>query len=769
MNPHYLSPEQVRGDSIDGRSDIYSLGALLYRMVTGTVPFREENTLASVLKRLTVPADPPKRREESVPDELNDIIAKMMATEPGDRYACWKELLSALDAAFADSISEIPTEISADTNTAHTPTPADQKEDGTDTERVEMAVRRILEGLPSRAPGAGRDDLPEEPLAGDDRPQTAVTVPDSYDDGPDAPELGEDEEFVRELTGQLEALRDAHFPDLKCNTRDAQGHASRTPSVVHSEDDLPPPPPLESPLLPASDPDGFDALPRQQTTLGKLFLDDQSKSPAAAQNVPTPFAPGAVNSPASNSNSTPQEQTRPAPLTYVRVPHTVSRQTPGNRAVTPGGRRPKSRHEFRRNAQEKRTAIMIGAAVTTLLFAVGMLALWLAAGIHAGNKAEVPATVGKPAQHARQQSVGKAREAYEQFLAEIRRSPNDVQGLRRAADRLAEEHPDSAYTREARRIVEKQAERQADMENARKELKRRSAELQGAHRWGEAIAAAEQFARSNADLGGDAWVVGEVQSLEAAAASDFNDLCTRADSAEILGRSEEAKEIYRSIFVSFGIQKYVDQAKEKYVALVSSAPTPGNSEETKQDGADSKTGDAAQPDKAETAPLSPDFDLLDAMVRQWRFREALDRCNEYLGDPAYGEAPKLRTRKEVLSILPGLKNSLVDRINKNGKRVDAGALFGPTVTGTVFRASDRNLVVQNGVKVAPYSWDRIPASGVWKLVEEFIPADETPLRLAGVLLIGELGQPELVEPEVQRLAAAGVDVHLCRQLAESRK
>jgi hypothetical protein len=96
--PHYMSPEQARGEKqIDGRTDIYSLGATLYHLVTGQTPFSGSSPAAVMAKHLTDKLPNPQDLREDIPDSVVQVIQKMMAKEPADRYADCKELLSDLE------------------------------------------------------------------------------------------------------------------------------------------------------------------------------------------------------------------------------------------------------------------------------------------------------------------------------------------------------------------------------------------------------------------------------------------------------------------------------------------------------------------------------------------------------------------------------------------------------------------------------------------------------------------------------------------------
>lgn len=94
--PDYISPEQARGDSVDQRSDIYSLGVCLYQMLTGDLPY--SGTVSTVMKQ-HVSADLPERSYGTgklIPAEIYSIIIKMMAKDPADRYSNTRELMKEL-------------------------------------------------------------------------------------------------------------------------------------------------------------------------------------------------------------------------------------------------------------------------------------------------------------------------------------------------------------------------------------------------------------------------------------------------------------------------------------------------------------------------------------------------------------------------------------------------------------------------------------------------------------------------------------------------
>jgi eukaryotic-like serine/threonine-protein kinase len=95
--PSYMSPEQGRGVDIDYRTDIYSLGIIMYEMFTGTVPYAADNPLAVLYLHMHGKKDPPSARNPLISPQLEAVILKAMAVEPADRYQSADELLAALD------------------------------------------------------------------------------------------------------------------------------------------------------------------------------------------------------------------------------------------------------------------------------------------------------------------------------------------------------------------------------------------------------------------------------------------------------------------------------------------------------------------------------------------------------------------------------------------------------------------------------------------------------------------------------------------------
>lgn len=93
---HYFSPEQARGGYTDEKSDIYSLGIVMYEMLTGRLPFEGETPIAVALKHLQEEPDKPTSINPRIPKSMEDIIQKCIAKDVNDRYGSMSEIISDL-------------------------------------------------------------------------------------------------------------------------------------------------------------------------------------------------------------------------------------------------------------------------------------------------------------------------------------------------------------------------------------------------------------------------------------------------------------------------------------------------------------------------------------------------------------------------------------------------------------------------------------------------------------------------------------------------
>jgi serine/threonine protein kinase len=95
--PRYLSPEQAKGDPVGPKSDLYSLGVLLYQMLTGRVPFDDEDPIAITMKHVSEPPASPKETNPEIAEEMNALVLRLLSKEPEDRHENAKELIRELN------------------------------------------------------------------------------------------------------------------------------------------------------------------------------------------------------------------------------------------------------------------------------------------------------------------------------------------------------------------------------------------------------------------------------------------------------------------------------------------------------------------------------------------------------------------------------------------------------------------------------------------------------------------------------------------------
>ncbi len=92
----YMSPEQAMGDPLGPGSDLYSLGVVLYEMLTGEVPFDADSSVGVAMKHVTEPPRPPREKNPEVPEALDAVVMKLLQKKPEDRYPGAAELVADL-------------------------------------------------------------------------------------------------------------------------------------------------------------------------------------------------------------------------------------------------------------------------------------------------------------------------------------------------------------------------------------------------------------------------------------------------------------------------------------------------------------------------------------------------------------------------------------------------------------------------------------------------------------------------------------------------
>ena len=103
--PEYMSPEQARGEELDERSDIFSLGVIFYEILTGKPPYPSDGPLATLWKRMQEPVTPPSHHDPTLPPALNAIVVKALEIEAEKRFGSAREMVNQLEIWLGPSAS----------------------------------------------------------------------------------------------------------------------------------------------------------------------------------------------------------------------------------------------------------------------------------------------------------------------------------------------------------------------------------------------------------------------------------------------------------------------------------------------------------------------------------------------------------------------------------------------------------------------------------------------------------------------------------------
>jgi eukaryotic-like serine/threonine-protein kinase len=109
----YLSPEQARGGVVDQRSDLYSLGVVLYELLTGEPPFEGDTPVEIAMKHLSAVPEPPSARRPDLPPDLDKVVMRALAKDPADRYQSADEMEADLERVVRGAPVSAATEESA--------------------------------------------------------------------------------------------------------------------------------------------------------------------------------------------------------------------------------------------------------------------------------------------------------------------------------------------------------------------------------------------------------------------------------------------------------------------------------------------------------------------------------------------------------------------------------------------------------------------------------------------------------------------------------
>jgi len=114
--PQYMAPEQAAGDPVDQRADLFSLGCVLYRMLTGVVPFKGDNLRAAFRAVMLEPPTSPRQLNPAVPKAVEELVLRLLAKEPGQRFQSAREVseaLRALEVAVASASATLDSKTTA--------------------------------------------------------------------------------------------------------------------------------------------------------------------------------------------------------------------------------------------------------------------------------------------------------------------------------------------------------------------------------------------------------------------------------------------------------------------------------------------------------------------------------------------------------------------------------------------------------------------------------------------------------------------------------
>lgn len=183
--PLYISPEQAKGQSGDKRSDLYSLGVILYEMTTGVTPFRGDTTIAILMQHIHDMPTPPALINPNIPPALSMVILKSIAKDPADRYQSATEMT--IELAKALNVP-VPKNLLSTRSHAYTPlsasplTPSTGLNTGTATPHQSTMMPPYPMSAPYNTPQMPQiqiQEVPATPTNTPPQPQPTLLIPDS--------------------------------------------------------------------------------------------------------------------------------------------------------------------------------------------------------------------------------------------------------------------------------------------------------------------------------------------------------------------------------------------------------------------------------------------------------------------------------------------------------------------------------------------------------------------------------------------------------------
>ena len=180
--PAYMSPEQANGMGIDGRSDIYSLGVVLFELITGREPYQAETPMALLLKHLNEPMPPARDFRDGVPDSVEHVLEKSTAKDPDERYSSAKEMSDGFEQALlskGETRASSPTKVDQDNDTMASPRATTDVNQGSDFQ----ATVQAMPDMPTmqQPKSAVTDSSPDMEAEIERRVQTALKQSGQFD------------------------------------------------------------------------------------------------------------------------------------------------------------------------------------------------------------------------------------------------------------------------------------------------------------------------------------------------------------------------------------------------------------------------------------------------------------------------------------------------------------------------------------------------------------------------------------------------------------
>ncbi|HCX63865.1 MAG TPA: Stk1 family PASTA domain-containing Ser/Thr kinase [Eubacteriaceae bacterium] len=145
---HYISPEQARGGFVDERSDLYSLGVVMYEMLTGRVPFDGENSVSVAIRHIQDEIEFTVDDLDDIPQGLEDIVLKLIQKKPDERYQSARELIQDLIKVQSDEKAKIAAPIGAKTKSKESIIPEKKtKPQDKEAQKIDPKTKYIAIGI----------------------------------------------------------------------------------------------------------------------------------------------------------------------------------------------------------------------------------------------------------------------------------------------------------------------------------------------------------------------------------------------------------------------------------------------------------------------------------------------------------------------------------------------------------------------------------------------------------------------------------------------